>query len=60
MVRVKFIAHPRTPVVSPRFSLMASETAADTSAERRESSAEQPDTSVADDQALTSMKVTSN
>jgi hypothetical protein len=39
---------------------MASKTATDTSAECRESSAEQPDTCLVDDKAVASMEVTSD
>jgi hypothetical protein len=39
---------------------MASETASDASVERRESSAEQPDTSLVDDQVVASTEVTSD
>jgi hypothetical protein len=60
MVRIKFTARPRTPVVSPRFSPMALETTTNTSVESRESSMEQPNTSLADDQAVSSTKVTSD
>jgi hypothetical protein len=60
MVRIKFTARPRTPIVSPRFSPMDSETATNTSIEHRESSTEQPNTSFADGQAVSSTEVTSD
>jgi hypothetical protein len=59
MVRIKFVAHPRTLVISPRFAPMASEGSGDASTGRRGSSAEQSETSLADDQALASMEATS-
>jgi hypothetical protein len=40
MVRIKFTAHPRTPVVLPRFASMVLEDAPAVSTEHRESSAE--------------------
>jgi hypothetical protein len=43
MVRIKFTARPRTPVVSPKFTPMASKDAAAVSTERRETSAEKPE-----------------
>jgi hypothetical protein len=60
MVHIKFTPHPRTPVVLPKFSLVASETAANASAGHRDSLAEQPDTTLVDDQAVTLTKVTSD
>jgi hypothetical protein len=60
MVHVKFTAHPRTPIVSPSLSPMASESVADISVERRGSSTKQLDTTVADEQATASTEATSN
>jgi hypothetical protein len=59
MVRIKFSARPRTPVVSPRFSPMASEDAGDVSVGHRGSSAEQLDTSLADDHNVALTEATS-
>jgi hypothetical protein len=50
MVHIKFTACLQTPVVSPRFLPMASESAGYISADYMESLAEQPDTSLADEQ----------
>jgi hypothetical protein len=59
MVHIKFVACLRTPVVSPRFEPMASEDSGDASTGHRGSLAKQPDTSLADDQVITSMEATS-
>jgi hypothetical protein len=59
MVRIKFTSHPRTPVVSPSLSPIALEGVADVSAEHRESSTKQLDTTLIDEQAIASTKVTS-
>jgi hypothetical protein len=53
MVRIKFFAHPRTPVVSPRFAPMASDY------EHRESSVEQPEISLTDEKVIVSADATS-
>jgi hypothetical protein len=58
MVLIKFIARPRTPVVSPRFVPMASKDSGDVSVGRRGSSAEQHNTTFVDDQVITSTKAT--
>jgi hypothetical protein len=54
MVRIKFTARLQTPIISPSFSLMALEDAAAISMEHRESSVEQLDASLVDEQAITS------
>jgi hypothetical protein len=41
MVRTKFTARPLTPVVSPKFGLMALDEALEASAEHKETSTEQ-------------------
>jgi hypothetical protein len=41
MVRIKFTARPRTPVVSPKFGSMASDEALEASTEHRETLTEQ-------------------
>jgi hypothetical protein len=46
MVRIKFTARPRTPVISPKFTLMASKDATTVSTERRETSAEKSEESL--------------
>jgi hypothetical protein len=57
MVRVKFTAHPRTPIISPRFSPMALGNTPEVSVEQRESSAEQPEDSLVDQWTVASMEV---
>jgi hypothetical protein len=48
MVRIKFTACSRTPIVSPKFALMASNDAPKVSMGQRESSTEQPEDSLVD------------
>jgi hypothetical protein len=48
-VHIKFIAHPRTPVVSSSLLALASESTADVSMEHRESSTEQLDIAIVDE-----------
>jgi hypothetical protein len=59
MVRVKFTARPRTPVISPSLSPLALESAADVSIEHRGSSTKQLDTTIANEQAMASTEATS-
>jgi hypothetical protein len=59
MVHIKFTACPRTSVVSPKFVPMASKDAAKVSMERSETSAKQPEESLADEQMVISMEVAS-
>jgi hypothetical protein len=51
MVRIKFTVHPRTPVVSPKFSLMASNRATEITVQPGETSADQPEEYLADQQS---------
>jgi hypothetical protein len=53
MIYIKFIACPRAPTVSPRFTPMASND------EHKESSAEQPEASLPDEQVVVSVEATS-
>jgi hypothetical protein len=46
MVRIKFTARPRTPVISPKFLPMASGDAPEISVEQRETSADHPEESM--------------
>jgi hypothetical protein len=41
MVRIKFTAHPHTPIVSPKFGSMASDEVLEASVEHKEISTEQ-------------------
>jgi hypothetical protein len=59
MVRIKFTALPETPIVLPSLSPMASKGTVDVSVEHRESSTEQLDTTLADEQAIASTEATS-
>jgi hypothetical protein len=59
LVRIKFIAHLRSPIVSPSISPMALEGVADVSAEHGEFSMEQLDMSLANEQPVASTEVTS-
>jgi hypothetical protein len=59
MVRIKFTAHPRTPVISPKFMPIASEDAAMVSMERRETSAEKLEESLVGQPEVLSTEVTS-
>jgi hypothetical protein len=54
MVRVKFTARPRTRVVSPKFSPMASGDAPEISVEQRETSPDQPTESLVGQQMVSS------
>jgi hypothetical protein len=59
MVRIKFTACPRTPVVSPKSTSMVSDEAPKISTEQRETSIEQPKESLVGQQMVTSTKATS-
>jgi hypothetical protein len=59
MVHIKFTACLRTPVVSPKFVLMASDDAIQISTEWKESPNEQPELSLAGEQAVVSTEVAS-
>jgi hypothetical protein len=59
MVRIKFTARPRSPVVSASHSPMASKGVADVSTEHREFLMEQLDTSLTNEQPVALMEVTS-
>jgi hypothetical protein len=54
MVRIKFTARPRTLIVSPKFSLMASDETPEISAQPGETSADQLEESLVDQQVMTS------
>jgi hypothetical protein len=59
MVRLKFTAHPRTPIISPRFAPMASKDVAEVSMEHTNISAEWPEECLADDRTVVSTDVVS-
>jgi hypothetical protein len=58
MVRIKFTAHPRTPVVSPKFGSMALDEALETSAKHKETSTKQLEESQGGQQVVVSTKTT--
>jgi hypothetical protein len=59
MVHIKFTARPQTPIVSPKFTPMASKHAATISTERRETSAEKPEESLVGEPEVVSTEVAS-
>jgi hypothetical protein len=54
MVHIKFTTRPRTPIVSPKFGLMASDEALEASTEHREISTKQLEESQGGQQAIIS------
>jgi hypothetical protein len=58
MVRIKFTAHPRTPVVSPKFGLMALDEALEASAKHKETSTKQLEESQGGQHVVVSTKTT--
>jgi hypothetical protein len=60
MVRIKFTARPRSPVVSPKFGLMAWDRALEDSAEQRETSTEQLEQSLWGQQMVASVESSSS
>jgi hypothetical protein len=60
MVRIKFTACPRSPVVSPKFGSMASDRALEDSAEQRETSTEQLEQSLGGQQMVASVESSSS
>jgi hypothetical protein len=59
MVCIKFTARSRTPIVSPKFSLMTSDEAPEVSAQPGETLTDQPEESLADQQLMASTETTS-
>jgi hypothetical protein len=59
MVCIKFTAHPQSPIVSPKFVMMASDDAPEVSTEHRETYVEQLEDSLAEKQQVASAETAS-